>query len=118
VCVSVLVVDDDPIFRALAVRLLVACAPTVVGEADSAVSGLAAATELKPAAARVDAGLPDGNGFALAHALTESPRRPRVVPTTVGADAGHDEAVRRSGALMFVPSASLGQLFGGDYAAR
>jgi DNA-binding NarL/FixJ family response regulator len=116
---SVLVVDDDPTFRALAVRLLVASGLTVIGEADSVASGLSAAMELKPAAVLVDVGLPDGDGFTLTRALTALPRGPRVVLTSVDADAGDHEAVRSSGALAFVPkaalpNASLPQVFGGD----
>src|SRR5882757_2017865 len=52
---SVLVVDDDPGFRALAARLLAASGLTVIGEADSVSAALSAADRLKPAAILVDA---------------------------------------------------------------
>jgi len=119
VSVSVLVVDDDPIFRTLASRLLVACGLTVVGEADSVATALSTATRLEPSAVLVDVGLPDGDGFTLARQLAALPRRPRVVLTSVEADVGHEDAVRRSGAVTFVnkadlPSAPLARLLGGE----
>jgi CheY-like chemotaxis protein len=56
---SVLVVDDDPGFRQLARRLLVAGGLTVVGEADRVTAALAAADLLKPAAVLLDVELPE-----------------------------------------------------------
>jgi DNA-binding NarL/FixJ family response regulator len=118
VSASVLLVDDDPAFRRLARRLLVDCGLDVVGEADSVAAALSTATELQPSAALVDVGLPDGDGFILARQLAALPRPPRVVLTSVDADAGHRDAARRSGALMFVPkedlpNAPLHRLLGG-----
>jgi CheY-like chemotaxis protein len=112
-------VDDDPIFRKLARRLLVECGLTVVGEADSAATGLSTATELEPSAVLVDVGLPDRDGFTLARELAALPRRPRVVLTSVEADVGHEDVVRRSGAVTFVhkadlPNAPLARLLGGE----
>jgi len=115
---SVLIVDDDPTFRVLAIRVLTAAGLTVVGEAGSIAEGLASAEELTPDAALVDVGLPDGDGFSLARQLTSLPWRPRVVLTSVESDIGSDGAVRRSGAEAFVhkadlPSAPLAELLGG-----
>jgi DNA-binding NarL/FixJ family response regulator len=117
--VSVLIVDDDPTFRALAIRLIAACGMTVVGEADGVADGLSMAMRLKPSAALVDVGLPDGDGFALARQLTALPWRPRVVLTSVQKNVGSVDAVRRSGAQAFVqksdlPGAPLARLLGGD----
>jgi DNA-binding NarL/FixJ family response regulator len=116
---SVLIVDDDPTFRALAMRLIAACGMTVVGEADGAANGLSMAMQLKPSAALVDVGLPDGDGFTLARELTALPWRPRVVLTSVQKDVGSPDAVRRSGAQAFVqkadlPGAPLARLLGGE----
>jgi DNA-binding NarL/FixJ family response regulator len=113
---SVLVVDDDPAFRALAVRVLTIAGLKVVGEADTAAAGLAAAIELKPDAALVDIDLPDGNGIALAQEFKELAARPRVLLTSVDGDAVGPEDVRRSGAIAFVhksdlPNSSLFELF-------
>jgi CheY-like chemotaxis protein len=119
VSASVLVVDDDPTFRALAIRLIAACGMTVVGEAEGVADGLSMATELKPSAVLVDVGLRDGDGFALARELTALPWRPRVVLTSVEKNVGSPEEVRRSGAEAFVqkadlPGAPLAKLLGGD----
>jgi DNA-binding NarL/FixJ family response regulator len=104
---SVLVVDDDGDFRSLARRLLAAVGLAVVGEAETTVGALAAATALKPDAALVDVVLPDGNGMALARELVALPWRPRVVLTSTDADAATPEEVRASGADAFVPKHEL-----------
>jgi len=117
--ISVLIVDDDPAFRVLAGRLLTAAGLVVVGEAENVAEGLSTANELRPDAALVDVGLPDGDGFQLAAQLTGLPWRPRVVLTSVESDVGSDGSVRSAGAEAFVsksdlPNAPLAQLLGGD----
>ena len=116
---SVLVVVDDPISRAVAIQLIVACGMTVVGEADGVATGLSTAVQLKPSAALVDVALPDGDGFTLARELIALPWRPRVVLTSVQQNVGSPDAVRRSGAQAFVqkadlPGAPLARLHGAD----
>jgi DNA-binding NarL/FixJ family response regulator len=115
---SVLVVDDDPAFRDLAQRLLSAFGLAVAGEAATAAAAIAAAGSLKPAAALVDIGLPDGDGITLARELTALPWRPRVLLTSSDAEAATAADVRSSGAEAFVPkdqlpNAELGRLLGG-----
>jgi len=115
----VLVVDDDPEFRRLAVRLLTASGLTVVGEADSVAAGRAAAARLEPSAVLVDVELPDGDGVALAPELAALPWHPRVVLTSIDADITTTDEVRRAGARAFVnkadlPNAPLAQLLGGE----
>jgi DNA-binding NarL/FixJ family response regulator len=102
---SVLVVDDDPAFRALASRILTAAGLKVVGEADSVAAARAAAVELKPDAALVDIDLPDGNGIALAGELKNLPVR--VLLTSVDGDAVRPDDVRRAGAIAFVYKSDL-----------
>lgn len=104
---SVLLVDDDPAFRVLARRVLSATGVSVVGEADSVATALAAANDLRPDAVLVDVGLPDGDGVALARELTALPWRPRVVLTSIDADAASPREVRRSGANGFAPKDEL-----------
>lgn len=104
---SVLVVDDDPAFRELAGRMLTALGLNVVAEAGSVAEALAAAKETQPDAALVDVDLPDGNGIALSLELTALPWRPRVVLTSVDAEAAGPDDVRRSGARAFVHKANL-----------
>jgi DNA-binding NarL/FixJ family response regulator len=112
---SVLVIDDDRVFRGLARRMLDACGLVVVGEAGSVATGVAAAMELRPAAALVDVGLPDGDGIALARTLSELPWGPRVVLTSTDPDAISADDVRRCGADAFIakhelPNAPLARL--------
>jgi DNA-binding NarL/FixJ family response regulator len=112
---SVLLVDDDAVFRELARRMLRATGLVVVAEAETVAAAIAAAHAVKPDAALVDVGLPDGDGIALAGELTALPWRPRVVLTSTDPDAATPEDVRRSGAGAFVakdelPNAPLRQL--------
>lgn len=116
---AVLVVDDDPEFRELARRLLVASGLSVVGEADGVAAALAAAARLEPSAILVDVELPDGDGVALARELAALPWRPRVVLTSIDGDITTTEAARRIGARAFVnkadlPGAPLGELLGAE----
>jgi DNA-binding NarL/FixJ family response regulator len=114
---SVLVVDDDPAFRRLAQRILVAFDFAVVGEAGDAAAALSAAGVLRPDAVLVDVGLPGTDGVALARELAALPWRPRVVLTSSNAEAATASEVRSSGAEAFVPKnelpgAPLGELLG------
>jgi DNA-binding NarL/FixJ family response regulator len=104
---SVLVVDDDPAFRGLAVRMLTAAGLEVIAQADSAAAAMAAARAVKPQAALVDVDLPDRNGIALALELSALPWRPRVLLTSADFDAASDDDVRRCGASAFVHKADL-----------
>lgn len=105
--VSVLVVDDDPVFRALAATVLGDAGLTVIGSANGFTTAIEAATRLKPLAVLLDVGLPDGDGFDLARRLVDLPWQPRVVLTSVDGDAGAAEDVARSGAQAFIPKADL-----------
>jgi len=104
---TVLLVDDDPAFRALARRMLTAAGLDVVAEADTAAAARDAAVELRPDTALVDVGLPDGDGVTLARVLGELPWRPRVLLTSTDPDAASPDDVRRSGAHGFVPKSEL-----------
>jgi DNA-binding NarL/FixJ family response regulator len=115
---SVLVVDDDPEFRELARQLVVASGLTVVGEADSVSTALAAAIQLKPAAVLADVELPDGDGLALARELAVLPWRPSIVLTSADGDITTTGEARLAGARAFLvkadlPDAPLAQLLGG-----
>jgi DNA-binding NarL/FixJ family response regulator len=104
---SVLLVDDDPAFRQLARRMVMAAGLVVIGEADTVAAAIAAARELCPDSALVDVGLPDGDGITLSGALTALPSPPRVVLTSSDADAAGPEDVSRCGAAGFVPKVDL-----------
>ena len=79
----------------------------VVGEAGTYAEGAAAAAELRPDAALVDVGLPDGDGLELAAHLVALPWRPRVVVASSDPDATSTEAVQRFGAIGFMAKEAL-----------
>jgi DNA-binding NarL/FixJ family response regulator len=116
---SVLIVDDDPQFRALAARLVAASGLTVIGEADSASVALTAARRLEPSAVLIDVELSDTDGITLARELAALPWRPRIVLTSIDGDLATAENIRRAGATGFVnkidlAGAPLAQLLGGE----
>jgi CheY-like chemotaxis protein len=84
---SVLVVDDDPIFLGLAVRILADLGFAVVLTAADAARALEVAQDSRPASILVDVGLPDRNGIDLACELLELPWEPRVVVTSSDSQA-------------------------------
>lgn len=104
---SVLIVDDDPAFRALAGRMLRSAGLTVSGEVGDASAAIVAANTLKPDAILVDVGLPDRDGFALARDLLALPWRPRVLLTSSDADATDVVTGNSAVALRFVPKQDL-----------
>jgi DNA-binding NarL/FixJ family response regulator len=104
---GILVVDDDPSFRALAIRLLTGAGLEIAGEADTVRSAVEAALELEPAAILLDIGLPDGDGFAVADQLATLPWRPRIIFTSSDADAAGTDALRRARAAAFIPKHEL-----------
>jgi CheY-like chemotaxis protein len=83
---SVLVVDDDPAFLKLAVRILVDLGAEVVTASDAA-DALDVVQDSRPEAMLVDIGLPDRNGIDLAYELLELPWGPRVVLTSSDSEA-------------------------------
>jgi DNA-binding NarL/FixJ family response regulator len=104
---SVLVIDDDPGFRALAVRVLAGMGLAIAGEAHDVASATEAAARLRPQAALVDVGLPDGDGVELAGFLAGLPWSPRVVITSSDRDATTDADARAIGAAGFIPKDDL-----------
>src|SRR4051812_26976395 len=76
---DVLVVDDDPWFRAVAARLLKSAGFNIAGEADTARRAVAAVIDLSPAAVLLDVGLPDGDGVSVATELSALATPPLIV---------------------------------------
>jgi CheY-like chemotaxis protein len=85
---TVLVVDDDPGFLALAARVLEGMGATVVATVEDPASARAAAEDNRPEAMLVDVGLENGGGIELAHELASLPWGPRVVLISSDSDAG------------------------------
>jgi CheY-like chemotaxis protein len=79
---SVLIVDDDPAFYALAGRILADLGLEVVATAADAAQALAVVQDSQPDAMLVDVGLPDRDGIDLAYELSKLPWGPRVVVTS------------------------------------
>jgi CheY-like chemotaxis protein len=104
---SVLVVDDDSAFRDLAARVLTTWGHVVVGEAGNVAEALERAAELRPQAALVDVGLPDGDGFALTQRLVALPWAVRVVLVSSDADRASLRTAKRAGARGFVAKDDL-----------
>jgi DNA-binding NarL/FixJ family response regulator len=104
---AVLVVDDDPGFRSLARRTLVAHGLVVAGEAESVATARSAAMDLRPAAMLIDVGLPDGDGVRLARELAALPWEPRIVLTSTDPDAASPSAVQAAGVVAFIPKEDL-----------
>jgi CheY-like chemotaxis protein len=63
---SVLVVDDNEYFRAIAVKIIKSWGHVVVGEATGAEEAMARALELRADTVIADIGLKDADGFELA----------------------------------------------------
>ncbi len=105
VVISVLIVDDDPAFRRLARHMLAIGGFCVAGEATTVAEGRSAAGRLRPDAALVDVGLPDGDGIELARELVTLAWAPKVLLTSTDADAVADGDERAG--IAFVPKAEL-----------
>ena len=105
--VSVLVVDDDAEFRALAVLLLRSRGYEVVGETADAASAVDAAVSLRPSAILLDVNLPDRDGFWVAEALKEAGIGARVLLTSAAMTEVSARALERCGAVGFVPKSEL-----------
>lgn len=105
---SVLVVDDDPSFLALATSVLRKMGTEVVATAPDAKAAVDVANEVKPDAALVDVGLPDRNGIDLAYDLAALPWGPRVVLMSTNRDAISAINARHArDAFPFVPKEEL-----------
>jgi DNA-binding NarL/FixJ family response regulator len=94
VSARVLIVDDDPRFRAMVSDALAARGYDVVGEAATIAAARAAVAELRPDAVLCDVNLPDGNGLVLAGEL----RPMRVLLTSSDENAAPPRLLARSGA--------------------
>jgi DNA-binding NarL/FixJ family response regulator len=104
---SVLIVDDDAWFRQLAARTLRSWGYAVVAEAGTVADAVERADALRPDAALVDVGLPDGDGFELARRFAVLPWRPRVVVISSDSDRANHAIAHRNGAAGFVPKDEL-----------
>jgi CheY-like chemotaxis protein len=105
--VSVLLVDDDPEFRALAASVLRGWGVESVSEAATAAQALSETARRDPETVLVDIRLPDGDGYTLATQLAARDHPPRVVLISGDSDAGDDSRAKRVGAVGFVAKHEL-----------
>src|SRR5436309_9044103 len=100
---TILIVDDDPRFRAQARDLLEADGFVVIGEAVDGASGLKAAQALQPDFVLLDIGLPDIEGFEVAKALAADGPPPWVVLTSSRDARAYGRRLTNGHSLGFVP---------------
>jgi DNA-binding NarL/FixJ family response regulator len=100
---TILIIDDDPRFRAQATQLLEADGFVVIGQADDGASGVAAARSLRPDFVLVDIGLPDVEGFAVARDLAIDGPPPLVVLTSSRDARAYGRRLTNSAWLGFIP---------------
>ena len=102
---SVLIVDDHPVFRASARRVLERDGFEVIGEADDGASAIALTRELDPDVVLLDVVLPDRSGFDVAEEL----RGERAEIVLVSSRTRDDLAARLqdTSALGFIPKDEL-----------
>lgn len=104
---SVLLVDDDPEFRALALGVLRGWRLDPIYEAETIAQALSETARGEPEVVLVDIRLPDGDGYVLAAQLAALDHPPRVVLISGDSDAGDDARARRVGAAGFVAKHEL-----------
>ena len=100
---TILIVDDDPRFRAQAGDLLAADGFVVIGEAADGASGLEAALALQPDFVLLDIGLPDIEGFEVARALAVNGPPPLVVLTSSRDARAYGRRLANGHFLGFIP---------------
>jgi DNA-binding NarL/FixJ family response regulator len=104
--VSVLIVDDEPGFRANARRLLALRGYSVAGEAGTASHALQLARALRPDAVLLDVNIPEASGIHVAFELASMSPPPRVLLISADAEVC-EQTVRECGAHAFVPKVDL-----------
>ena len=104
---SVVVVDDNPGFRARARRWLEAGGFAVVAEAADGAAALEAVRAYRPNVVLLDVHLPDMSGLDVAERLTGEPDAPAVVLTSTRDAADFGDRIERSGARGFLPKSEL-----------
>jgi len=107
VTTTVLIVDDNRAFRALARMVLEAGGIEVVGEAGDAASGLDAARRLHPQVVLLDVRLPDADGLSIAAQFGDDETRPAVVAISTQDPRSLERRIGQSAVRGFIPKAEL-----------
>jgi DNA-binding NarL/FixJ family response regulator len=104
---TVLIVDDHPSFRVQARAVLEAGGHVVVGEASDGRSGIELARALLPEVVLLDVGLPDLDGFEVAHRLSAAQSPALVILTSSRDGAEYGPRVTESSAVGFIAKDEL-----------
>jgi two-component system invasion response regulator UvrY len=106
--IAVLIVDDQPPFRAVA-RTVVTVAPgfTVVGEAESGEAAVDTATDLAPELILMDINLPGINGIEATRRILAQRPRTVVILLSTYTEADLPADARTSGAARYVHKEDL-----------
>ena len=104
---SVLIVDDDAKFRALAAIMLRSRGFEVLGESTDAASAVDAAVSLRPSAMVLDVNLPDRDGFWVAETLNEAGIGARILLTSASTTNVPRETLDRYGIVAFISKTEL-----------
>jgi DNA-binding NarL/FixJ family response regulator len=112
---SVLVVDDDPMFREAIGELLHVQGFHVAGHAGNEDETLSAVRRLQPAGVLLDVRLPGRDGFQVACRLAALESPPTVVLTSSDSDAANQSLAHKCGAVAFVPKSELATADLGSY---
>ena len=107
VATSVLVVDDDPSFRAAISELLMARGFEIAGHAADQDQAIEAAIKLRPNAILLDANLAESDSFDLVRMLIQIQQDVPVLLTSSDPDAASETAAHDCGAVGFVPKTQL-----------
>jgi len=107
-CLTVLVVDDDRLFRELFVQVITSKYPAAkVLEAGNLEDARRQIRGQRPHVALIDVCLPDGKGFALVEELRRDAQDATIAVCTSYDIEEYRDAAARSGATCFITKASL-----------
>src|SRR5690348_14903822 len=95
---SILLVDDDASFRAIAIRILESWGYEAVEEAGSAAEAVQRTHDARPDTVIVDIGLADGDGLTLTRTLAALPWAVRVLVVSSDSDLANQRFAQRAGA--------------------
>jgi DNA-binding NarL/FixJ family response regulator len=104
---AILLVDDDPAFRAAARDLLGAAGFAVTGEAATGREALATAAAMRPSLVLLDVQLPGIDGFEVVRWLQRQPDPPAIVLISTREAADYGRRVAESGAAGFITKSKL-----------
>jgi DNA-binding NarL/FixJ family response regulator len=104
---SVLIVDDNASFRAVARTLLETGGFRVVGDVDSIAAAVRSATATRPDVVLLDIGLPDRDGISGCADVQAAAPHAAIVFCSVRGAEGYGDAVARSPAVGFLTKSQL-----------